>query len=622
MVFTPQFLDEIRTRLILSELIGRRVRLALKGREYIGLCPFHNEKTPSFTVNNEKGFFHCFGCGAHGDVIGFIMRDEGLSFPEAVERLCGEAGMEVPLQENVSRAAIESRLSLYGVLEEATKVFENQLYSTRGAVALSYLQARGLTRETIKTFRLGCAIDGRNSLKVSLEEKHISEDLMVTSGLLVKGQSANEAYDRFRNRIIFPIQDRRGRVIAFGGRAIENSSQAKYLNSPDTPLFHKGSVLYAIHLAKGSARKAGRIIAVEGYMDVISLYQAGITETVSSLGTALTELQLEEMWRLADSPILCFDGDSAGQTAAGRAAERALPRLKSGKSLLFATLPGGQDPDSIININGKIGMEDCINTAQTLSDKVWELAGGDDGNNFLKPENRASLNHRLNNYVDKIVDKDLKLYFRRYYRDLLYELPDKKLAFDKRGRRTKFDWAEMTKAKAPKNISSQKQNQSSLRERTILQTILNFPELLSEFHEELERLPFIVARYGAFRDALLAADVQRYESNKSKICYSLTQAGLEKMLDELVGRDALYLDWASNEGRADIKDARLQLRHALDLHHRLTNMENFRNEAEKALATEMTEENLRRLTETMRAVEEAPGTEVQIPGYRDNLDQS
>lgn len=622
MVFTPQFLDEVRARVVLSELIGRRVRLALKGREHIGLCPFHNEKTPSFTVNNEKGFFHCFGCGAHGDVIGFAMRDEGLSFPEAVERLCGEAGLKVPLQENVSRAVVESRLSLYGVLEEAAKIFENQLYAPKGTAALSYLQTRGLTRETIKKFRLGYAFGSRDSLKLSLEKKDISADLMVTSGLLIEGQGANGTYDRFRNRIIFPIQDRRGRVIAFGGRVLENSSQAKYLNSPDTPLFQKGSVLYAIHLAKSSARKAGRIVAVEGYMDVISLYQAGITETVSSLGTALTELQLEEMWRLVDSPILCFDGDSAGEIAAGRAAQRALSRLKSGKTLLFATLPEGQDPDSLLSISGRSGMEDCIETAQTLSDKVWNLAGGADGNNLLKPESRASLNNRLNNYVEQIVDKDLKLYFRRYYRDLLYELPNKKPGFDKYGWQAKSNRAEMTKVRVPKSISSQKKGQSSLRERTILQTILNFPELLSEFHEELERLHFMAARYGAFRDALLAADVHGSEANKSKICYSLTQAGLEKMLDELVGGDASYLDWASNERSADIKDARLQLRHALDLHHRLTNMENFRHEAEKALATEMTEENLRRLTESMRAVEEAPGTEVQIPGYRDNSDQS
>jgi DNA primase len=325
---------------------------------------------------------------------------------------------------------------------------------------------------------------------------------------------------------------------------------------------------------------------------------------------------MEEMWRLVDTPILCFDGDVAGRKAASRAAERALPRLKSGKSLFFAALPLGQDPDSLIGEGGKSAIEEVLAGAEPLSEELWKIAGG--GEKLMTPESRAALNRRLNGYLEQIPDDDLKFYFRRHYKNRLFEPFTKSQA--QRGMRPALRRGprEDEKLLPQQGLGGRAEGNSARRERTILQTILNFPELLHGFHEEIERLPLLAARYRAFRDAMLAADVGGIAPDKSKISYVLTQAGLEKLLDELVGGDAAYLDWAAKSTTASLNDARVQLRHALDLHHRLIGMEKFRREAEDALAGDMSEENFHRLVESGRAVNEAPGTEVLIPGYGDN----
>jgi DNA primase len=615
MAFTPQFLDEIRARVPLSDVIGRRVRLVRKGREHLGLCPFHNEKTPSFTVNDDKGFFHCFGCGAHGDVIGFVMRDEGQSFPEAVEKLAGEAGLQMPEETPRDRARAEEQLSLYGVMEEAARYFESALRADSGAVARTYLKGRGLTAETVAGFRLGFAPDSRSALKTALMSDKITEAMLIAAGLLIVPEGGGASYDRFRDRVMFPIHDRRGRVIAFGGRAL-GDAPAKYLNSPDTPVFHKSAVLYGMHLARGAARKAGRIVAVEGYMDVIALHQAGLIETVAPLGTALTEMQMEEMWRVADAPVLCFDGDAAGEKAAARAAERALPKLKAGKSLLFAALPKGQDPDSLIGTGGRDAMEQVLVAAEPLSEQLWKLAGG--GGELATPESRAALNRRLNAYLSQIPDEDLASFFRRHYRDRLFA-PKMRRRWE-RGARPAPNRRPRDDEKLPPQLGlgGRAEGDSARRERTILQTAANFPELLHEFHEEIERLPLLAERYRLFRDALLAADVGGDAPDRRKISEALKAAGLDKLLDELVGGGAAYLDWAAKSDAARLEDARVQLRHTLDLHHRLIDMEKFHREAVEALAGDMSEENLRRLVESRRAVSEAPGTESQVPGYGEN----
>ena len=360
MAIAPDFLDEIRARIGLGDVIARHVPLKRAGRELTGLCPFHSEKTPSFTVSEEKGFFHCFGCGAHGDVIGFAMRQEGLSFPEAVERLAGEAGLQVPQATPEEREAAKRTASLHEVMERACRFFEAELQGPRGAAARSYLDGRGIEEATVARFRLGYAPDTRTALRNAVMDAEHPEALLVEAGLLIRPDDGTP-YDRFRGRVIFPITDRRGRVIAFGGRIL-GEGNPKYLNSPDTPLFSKGRVLYGMATAREAAHRNGRVIVTEGYTDVIALNRAGYSEAVAPLGTALTESHLHALWRMAPEPILCFDGDPAGKRAAYRAAERALPLLEPGRSLQFVTLPAGQDPDSLLADEG----------VEAVDDPVWQ----------------------------------------------------------------------------------------------------------------------------------------------------------------------------------------------------------------------------------------------------------
>jgi DNA primase len=418
MAFSPQFLDELRARASLSQIIGRRVRLVRRGREHLGLCPFHKEKTPSFTVNEDKGFYHCFGCGAHGSVLDFVMQTEGLSFPEAVERLAGEAGLPVPAATPAERAAEQRRQTLIEVMEAACRYFERTLRLPEGRAAMEYLAGRGLTPETITRFRLGFALDGRSALKGALAREGIAEDRMIEAGLLIKPEEeARAPYDRFRGRVMFPIADRRGRVIAFGGRVL-GEAEPKYLNSPETPLFHKGATLYALALASSEARAHGAIIVTEGYMDVIALHQAGFAHAVAPLGTALTEDQIQLLWRFAREPILCFDGDAAGGRAAVRAAERALPFLKPGYGLRFAMLPEGEDPDSLIRRRGPDAMTRVLEAAEPLSELLWrvEIAGRP----VTTPEARAALEERLKAHAVRIQDPTVRGHFLASFKDRLW----------------------------------------------------------------------------------------------------------------------------------------------------------------------------------------------------------
>ncbi|MFQ5984733.1 MAG: DNA primase, partial [Alphaproteobacteria bacterium] len=366
MTITPQFLDEIRSRVPLADLIGRRVRLVRRGREHVALCPFHSEKTPSFTVSEDKGFFHCFGCGAHGDVIAFLMRIDGLSFPEAVVRLAREAGLPLPARDPAARARAKRDMSLYAVLEAACAWFEERLQATGGKAARDYLARRGVDDGTLRAFRLGWAADERAALKTALAAQGVSEATMLGAGLVVAPDDGRAPFDRFRGRIMFPIIDLSGRVIAFGGRALADKGP-KYLNSPETPLFHKSSVLYGLAEARKAARETGTVVVTEGYMDVLALHRAGFRNAVAPLGTALSETQMTVLWRLAPEPILCFDGDAAGRRAAWAAAERALTVLRPGRSLRFATLPKGEDPDSLVARRGADAMRVVLERARPLA---------------------------------------------------------------------------------------------------------------------------------------------------------------------------------------------------------------------------------------------------------------
>src|SRR6195952_1904288 len=414
MRFTPQFLDELRARLPVSEVVGRRVKLKKAGREFKGLSPFQQEKSPSFTVNDQKGFYHDFSSGKHGDIISFLMETEGCGFTEAVERLAGMAGMALPAVTPDAARPEEGRKSLYDVMDLAAKFFADTLASRFGAKARGYLGDRAISPATQLQFRIGYAPGGpgeRFALKEYLGAQGIPTEDMVEAGLLIGGDDIPVPYDRFRDRVMFPITDVRNRVIAFGGRALEKDVPAKYMNSPETPLFHKGDNLYNLATARQATHNGSPLIVVEGYVDVIAMVTTGFAASVAPLGTALTENQLMLLWKMADEPILCFDGDKAGKKAAWRAADLALPHLKPGKSLRFALLPEGQDPDDLARSGGRIAIEEVISAARPLVDMLWsrEVEGG----SFATPERRAALEARINELSKGIRDEVV----RRHYRD-------------------------------------------------------------------------------------------------------------------------------------------------------------------------------------------------------------
>src|SRR5215216_4192695 len=415
MRFTPQFLEELRARLPVSEVVGRRVKLKKAGKEWKGLSPFQQEKSPSFTVNDQKGFYHDFSSGKHGDIISFLMETEGVGFTEAVERLASMAGMALPAATPDAARHEQRRKTLHDVMELAAKFFADTLASRNGAKARGYLGDRGITPATQLQFRLGYAPPDRFALKEHLGAQGISTEDMVEAGLLIAGEDKPVPFDRFRDRVMFPITDLRGRVIAFGGRALEKDVAAKYLNSPETPLFHKGDNLYNLAPARLATHNGAPLVVVEGYVDVIAMVGAGFAASVAPLGTALTENQLALLWKMADEPTLCFDGDKAGQKAAWRAADLALPHLKPGKSLRFALLPEGQDPDDLARSGGRAAIEEVIGAARGLADIIWsrEIEGG----TFATPERRAALEARIGELSGGIRDEVV----RRYYRQDLAE---------------------------------------------------------------------------------------------------------------------------------------------------------------------------------------------------------
>src|SRR6201997_3292136 len=420
MRFPPQFLDELRARLPVSEVVGKRVKLKKAGREWKGLSPFNKEKTPSFTVSDDKGFYHDFSSGKHGSIFDFVMETEGVSFPEAVERLAEMAGVPLPVSSPEAEAREERRKTLHDIVELAATFFQSTLASRNGARGRGYLADRGLAPATQLKFRLGYAPGEQYALKEHLGAAKIPVEDMVEAGLLVSGEDIAVPYDRFRDRVMFPISDWRGRVIAFGGRALEKDVPAKYLNSPETPLFHKGATLYNIAAARAAVHEAGkaggdnlagRVIAVEGYVDVIAMVSAGFAATVAPLGTALTADQLALMWRMADEPILCFDGDAAGRRAAYRALDIALPLIKPGKSLKFGALPDGQDPDDLVRSGGREAVEDVLSASRPLADMLWTRES--EAGSFQTPERRAALEARLAEVTGTIADETV----RRYYRE-------------------------------------------------------------------------------------------------------------------------------------------------------------------------------------------------------------
>jgi DNA primase len=415
MSLTTTFLDELRARTTLSTLIGRTVKVTKAGREFKACCPFHNEKSPSFTINDEKGFYHCFGCGAHGDAIRWMTDQRGLPFMDAVKELAANAGLDVPAADPRAAERAERANSLYDVMTAAADWFTEQLGSIAGAEARAYLEQRGLNTATIKAFGIGFAPDSRGKLRTALAK--FGDAALIEAGLLISVDE-KEPYDRFRGRLMIPIRDPRGRVIAFGGRIL-GAGEPKYLNSPDTPLFDKGRTLYNLDRAAAAARKSGRVIVVEGYMDVIALAQAQFEDVAAPLGTAVTDDQIHRLWRFSDSPIICFDGDNPGQKAAQRAGRRALAISTPGKSMAFADMPKGEDPDDVLRNSGVDALNDIINSATSLHRFLYysEKFSID----AESPDGRAQLRQNLENLSDSCENKINADEYRRTFRSYFFE---------------------------------------------------------------------------------------------------------------------------------------------------------------------------------------------------------
>jgi DNA primase len=412
-------LDEVRNRTDLVALVGRRVKLVRKGREMWGCCPFHNEKSASFKVSNERRTYKCFGCGKGGDCFRWLVETEGLSFRESVEKLAGEAGVELPKWSPDDEAREQKKKSLYDIVELAVKFYEAQLFEPAGKQARDYLKGRGLDGAAARQFRLGYAPSGSTALISHLTGHNITQDDIIAAGLARPAEDGRPMRDFFFNRVMFPISDGRGRLIAFGARALEADAKPKYINTGETPLFSKGTQLYNFATARAAALKAGTIVLAEGYMDVIALVRAGFTHSVAPLGTAFTEDQLHLLWRSAPEPILAFDGDSAGLNAAHRAARLSLPHLKPDHSLRFAFLPVGEDPDSFIAAEGAGAMRALLEGAVPLSQLLWQAET--EGKDLSTPERRAGLEQRLKEIVGQITDAKVAEYYRAGFQERVYE---------------------------------------------------------------------------------------------------------------------------------------------------------------------------------------------------------
>ena len=485
MTLTPQWLDELRARTTLSALIGRTVKVTKAGREFKACCPFHNEKTPSFTINDEKGFYHCFGCSAHGDAIRWMTDQRGLSFMDAIKELAGEAGMDVPAPDPRAAKQAEARAGLHDVMAAAQDWFVAALAGIEGAVAREYLVKRGITAETIKAFGFGFSPDSRTALKTAL--KQFGDPMLVEAGLLIAPKdhgSDKEPYDRFRGRLMIPISDPRGRVIAFGGRIL-GDGEPKYLNSPDTPLFDKGRTLYNLDKCSPASRQTGRVIVVEGYMDVIAIAQAGFAHAVAPLGTALTEQQIQMLWRMTEKPLLCFDGDPAGQKAALRAALRALPLLKPGHSLQFVTLPEGQDPDDLVKKSGPKALAALLEASEALVERLWrsEVAAGP----LPTPEDRAGLKQRLGVHLSSIADGEIRRHYADAFRERFDTLfaPKIRAPFVVGTKGQKRDWRRPQILPPGLETKSFNAKMSNFLTQGVLSALLRNPALIDHHRETL-----------------------------------------------------------------------------------------------------------------------------------------
>jgi DNA primase len=672
MRFTPQFLDELRARLPVSEVVGRRVKLKKSGREWKGLSPFQQEKTPSFFVNDQKQAWFDFSSGKNGNIFDFLVQTEGLSFPEAVERLAAMAGLPLPAVTLDAARHEQRRKTLYDVMELAAKFFADTLASRGGAKARGYLADRAISPAVQLQFRIGYApgdAQTRFALKEYLGAQGIPVEDMVEAGLLIAGDDIPVPYDRFRDRVMFPIADGRGRVIAFGGRALEKDVPAKYLNSPETPLFHKGDNLYNLAAARLATHNGSALVVVEGYVDVIAMVGSGFPASVAPLGTALTENQLALLWKMADEPILCFDGDRAGQKAAWRAADLALPHLLPGKSLRFALLPEGQDPDDLARSGGRGAIEEVIAAARGLADVIWsrEIEGG----TYATPERRAALEARVQELSNGIRDEKVRRYYRQdldarlqrafapeggrgsygrgNYRGASGQFggeSGRRLAprgsftpgaagrFEPRsgsfGGRGQGSGGGQTINRQPYQVASPQLAASpimrgqrsaiSRREALILQSLINHPWLLHDHLEEVAALELAHPEAHKLRAGVIAAFANDHHHNSEpseqseKMRADLTAGGFSQSLQRVDLAITTSAVWGAGPGAAP-EDVLSTWHQLVSLHRQWHSLLRELKDAELALGEEASEANLAWLRDVKARLAEVDGTEALIDGF-------
>jgi DNA primase len=631
MRFSPSFLDEIRARVPVSEIVRQKVAIKKQGREWRGLSPFNSEKTPSFYVNDPKGFFHDFSSGKHGDGFTFLMETEGISFPEAVAKLAAMAGLPMPVETVEEREKDKKRATLTEVLEWAAEHFQKQLRGPQGREARDYLTRREISPAAQAQFRLGYAPPGRHELRDALAAKGAPVELMIEAGLLIHGEDVTVPYDRFRDRVMFPICDRGGATIAFGGRALAKDAQAKYLNSPETELFHKGATLYNLHNARKTAHEAGSVIAVEGYVDVIAMTAAGFPHCVAPLGTALTPDQCGLLWRMAQEPILCFDGDKAGLKAAFRAIDTALPLIEPGKTLRFVLLPGGQDPDELLRSGGPAAVAEALRDPLPLVEMLWRRET--EAQALDTPERRAALERRLRDLAAQIRDPTLR---RHYESDLAQRL---RQLLDGRDRRsappsTRRRGGESFRkpfagpaAGGPLSIGAALagsplfrgvKSPVSPRECLLLLIFVNHPSLIAEHLEEFVAIDFEAREARALQQLLVEIATSRAADEEPEDSAPLEQeiekAGLGAFLSRLEGMVAHANLWSVRKGAAPA-DAAVTLKQVLSLHRKVSTLNRELRAVERRLADDPCEEDQARLAEIRAQLSAIDGTEASLEGF-------
>lgn len=627
MRFPLDFLDQIRSRVPVSTVIGQRVTFDPKRSkpsrgDFWCCCPFHGEKTPSFHCDDRKGRYHCFGCSVSGDIFTFLCELEGLHFSEAVERLAGLAGMTLPILDLQSHKREMQKTSLYDVMRRATDFFVHSLYGRGGAQARHYLYERGITSGLAEHFRIGFAPAGRTALKEALSAQGISIKQMEDCGLIVSGEDIDVPYDRFRNRIMFPIEDLRGRVVAFGGRALDKNTPAKYLNSPETVLFHKGRILYNAASARKNNRsvegkKAHPVIVVEGYTDVIALTKAGFERVVAPLGTALTEEQIGLLWQMEYEPILCFDGDDAGLKAAYRVVDRVLPLLRAGMSVRFVSLPQGKDPDEIIRDGGAQVFSSLLQDSIPLIELLWRRATA--GKKFETPEARAALEKELQQQVFTIKDKNVHRYYLQDIKKRLFNFFRQPFVQEKTvGHGTK------QKSGLPKDqsvsslvnsrIVCKSSKSISVREAVILLVLAYYPELWYEDFEALSTLELKNSQLMIFHQCMLEIIGSQRAYDKETMVMLLEEKGQKAILEHM--RDLVRnMDMRTVFAGAPIEDARVVLKQALYLYLREHHLNKRLQDIEEQLMENPSTEVFEVFCEIKTELERMKATEALIEGF-------